>query len=208
MIGLFLRASVASIAISVAIACAVVATIVEASERAVVSAEPSRVALKDSLMRAALTMPRPHDPGETETQYRDRLRTIVDSIGDEAPSRKMAFTVLVTWESESRFDRRVHAGLPHPVWTSDHGRARCLAQIQQSSLTPDWSELAGTDGVSTRRCARATVRILLAQTRLCRSRGETSLAGILAAYGSGRSCEPTPETSVRAARAEALMRRF
>ncbi len=146
------------------------------------------------LLAAALSLPAPwtKTPVETPEQYQARLDTIAKAIAIEAPNKLTAVTVLVVWYDESRFDRRIHAGEEHPIWTQDVGRARCLGQLHVSGLVPraQWERLVGLDIDATRRCARATVRVLLAQRRLCRARGTPGLAQTLAAYASGVTCRP------------------
>lgn len=164
------------------------------------------------LLAAALSLPAPwtKTPVETRAEYEARVGTIAHAIALEAPDKLTAATVLAIWYGESRFDLRVHAGEKHPVWTQDMGRARCLGQLHVSGLVPrtEWERLVGTTLDATRRCARATVRVLLAQRRLCRARGTPGLAETLAAYGSGRHCRPGPRSIKRAATVRRLLARF
>jgi hypothetical protein len=72
-------------------------------------------------------------PGETPEARDARLGTITSSLATAARGAadgqgwtwtEIAAWGLIVWKEESQFDLRVHAGLPHPVWTSDVGRAR------------------------------------------------------------------------------------
>lgn len=118
--------------------------------------------------------------------------------------RARAFALLVLTGSESGgWDPRVHAGLPHPVWTQDNGRAKCLGQLHQNDwLTPDlWQQTVGTDAAATHTCLWATLRLLEGQMRWCRvGYSEEGLAVAYAAYGNGGRCVPTQESRARAAK--------
>lgn len=169
------------------------------------------ISLASALYYVALALPVPStEPGEVKEE---RLGIIGEAIAWEVavqpwPGRfsnvDLAALVLTVWHEETRLDARVHAGEEHPTWTSDHGRSRCLGQIQVSALVPltEWVELAGTDLRSTRRCAAATIRVLRAHA-VCAEEAKDpreAVARILARYGSGISCEPTAATRKRAER--------
>jgi hypothetical protein len=112
----------------------------------------------------------------------------------------------VTMRGESLFDVRVHAGEKHPVWTQDDGKAMCLGQIHVSGIVPEseWRTLAGTDLAATRRCARATMRLLIAHQRHCDARTKVptpqAIARVFASYGTGGQCTPTKRSLERAGR--------
>lgn len=168
------------------------------------------------LLAEATKMPLSPSPDETSLQVRTRLETIASSLAaaakDQADgsgwtSTELAAAALVLWNEESRFDARVHAGLPHPVWTQDQGRARCLGQLHQSALVPpdEWARLAGTDEDATLQCGRATIRVLTAQGRRCGvylgvRADRNRIAQVYAAYGSGGKCRPDDRAWQRADR--------
>ena len=100
--------------------------------------------------------------------------------------------------------RAQHAcGRRHPIWTQDHGRARCMGQLHRTSLVAEWLTVAGTDIDATVRCARATLRVLDSAAWRCgKGHGFTSvaMAWIYAGYASGLSCTATRESERRAHR--------
>lgn len=127
------------------------------------------------------------------------------SEGGVRPQRRdmrRAYALLVLTAGESgAWDPRVHAGLDHPVWHQDHGRARCLGQLHQNRrLTPErWSALAGLDEEATERCLSETLRLLDFAVRYCRvTYDEPGLALAYAAYGNGGRCVATQESRRRA----------
>jgi hypothetical protein len=161
----------------------------------------------EAILAVLLALPSPwyaDGPPETREAYEARLGTIAEAIAAEVErgavlSKRDAAAALVSiWYGESRFALEVHAGTRHPVWTQDDGRAVCMGQLHASGLVPphEWTGLAGTSLVATRRCAAATLRVLLAQYRRC----GRDLARAFAAYGSGSSCQPTERTAARVAK--------
>lgn len=181
------------------------------------------MALKELLLAAATSFAPPwYPPGknpESAEQYRARLDTIAEAIAIESEAatnwglgrRALAAAALTIWYGETRFSYEVHA-LGKSRWTQDWGKARCLGQIHVSRLVPreEWDKLVGSDLHATRLCARATMRVLAAQAAYCRvtSAGESGLARVFAAYGSGRGCAVTPQAKRRAARWSRLMQRI
>jgi hypothetical protein len=152
---------------------------------------------------------------ETDEQRSERVALIDAAIAVEAfesaktsplDARTLAAATKTKWHGESRFAHAVHAGDPGR-YGSDEGRSRCLGQIQASGLVQpvEWRELAGLDEESTRRCARATMRVLSAMARYCQT---TDLAVVFSAYGTGRGCAVTNSGRQRAARARALLARL
>jgi hypothetical protein len=181
--------------------------------------------LTETLLVIALGLPAPwYQPGtepETRDQYQERLQTISTAIALEAEAAddwrwdatSLAAATLVTWYNESRFALEVHSG-SGSRYGEDDGRARCFGQIHQTGLVPkaEWESLAGTDLEATRRCAKATMRVLSVQGRRCgMQQGKPnmwSVARMLAAYGSGKSCAPTKDSTARARRWSKLMQRI
>jgi len=156
-------------------------------------------------------------PGHTETpeERAARVDMIVAVVADEAVefakgspfgAKALAAATLTKWHRESRFAHDVHAGFPGR-YGSDRGRARGLGQIHVSGLVQrhEWEQLAGTDEESTRRCARATMRVLSAMARYCST---TELDVVFGAYGTGAGCRATESSRQRARRAQALIARL
>lgn len=110
--------------------------------------------------------------------------------------------VLAHWYEESRFAYEVHAGIDHPVWTQDVGRARCLGQLHAGPVPPqDWLKLAGLDEAATERCALWTARTLTRMALYCgRDKPVTNvLLGMFSAMG-GAGCAPTVAGRAKLAR--------
>ena len=174
--------------------------------------------LTEALLSVALSLPAPwYAPGknpETPDQYRARVETIAKAVALEADaadgwrwdSVSLAAATLVIWYGESRFALDVHNGSGRSRYGEDDGRARCFGQIHQTGLVPkaEWEKLAGVDLESTRRCARATMKVLSVQGRHCGMRtGKPNMwavARMVAAYGSGKGCAPTKASTLRARR--------
>jgi hypothetical protein len=172
--------------------------------------------LKEALLTIALTLPPPWYPPdknpETAEEYRARLETIVEAIALESKvgqplpegENALAAATLVLWHGESRFELAVHTNVGKTRWGQDYGRARCLGQLHASGLVPkeEWETLAGSDLESTRRCAKATMRMLRAQYWVCRHRTGKGgrVARMYEAYATGRSCQPRQRSKTRAFR--------
>jgi hypothetical protein len=181
------------------------------------------MALKELLLAAILQWQAPwYPPGENPEDpedYRARLAVLAEAVALEASDQKtaaidrraLAAATLTVWYGETRFAYEVHA-LGKSRWSQDVGKARCLGQLHQSKLIPaeEWDHLVGDDLDSTRRCARATMRVLVAMSRYCSigRANESSMAAVFAAYGTGRGCELTTKSRSRARRWAALMRRI
>ncbi len=114
-------------------------------------------------------------PKETNAEYRARMIVIRDAFMLESDDmawrhgkRALRVMTLAIWRAETLFARDVHAGLPG-YFGSDGGRAKCLGQLHITGLVPreEWQRLGGLDLEATRRCARATMRVIIAQTRAC-----------------------------------------
>lgn len=174
--------------------------------------------LAETLLAIMLSLPAPwYQPGknpETPAEYRARLETISKAIAAEAEAAdewrwdttSLAAATLVVWYRESRFALEVHNGSGTSRYGEDNGKARCFGQIHQTGLVPkeEWKQLTGVDLEATRRCARATMRVLTVQGRRCGMQENKpnmwSMARLLAAYGSGKSCAPTKDSTSRARR--------
>lgn len=179
--------------------------------------------LKETLLAAILLWAPPwYPPGEnpeTLDTYRARLETIAEAVAVESEAaaraglgrRALAAATLTVWYGETRFSYEVHVE-GKSRWHQDWGKARCLGQLHVSGLVPkdEWELLVGGDLEATRRCARATMRVLAAQARYCSVKAPTewSLARVFAAYGSGRGCAVTPQAKQRAKRWSTLMQRI
>ena len=162
--------------------------------------------LSAAILAAALSLPSPWRSPEPEDAYRARLETIATAVAIEAQAAtsvhalELAVAVLTIWAHESRFALDVHSG----ERTGDLGRARCLGQVHPSGIVPrrEWLALTGTDLASTRRCARATVRVFAAQARRCVGTSIPLSAGAVArafaGYGTGGSCAAAPWARKRA----------
>jgi hypothetical protein len=181
--------------------------------------------LAEILLAIALTLPTPwYKPGsnpETSLQYRERLGTIATAIAVEAEANEdwqwdptsLAAATFVTWYSESRFALEVHNGSGKSRFGEDDGRARCLGQLHKTGWVPksDWQQLTGTDLEATRRCARATMKVLALQGKRCKMKQKPNMwavARLEAAYAHGMSCAPTKNSTARARRWVKLMDRI
>jgi hypothetical protein len=178
------------------------------------------MALKDVLLAVILHWQAPwYPPGqnpEHPEDYQARLAVLAEAVSIEALEQKtgaigpraLAAATLTVWYGETRFAYEVHA-LGTSRWNQDVGRARCLGQLHQSKLIPEeeWQALVGADLESTRRCARATMRVLIAMSRYCSigSANETSMAQVFGAYGSGRGCLVSTTSKSRARRWSRMM---
>jgi hypothetical protein len=160
-----------------------------------------------------------HPPGqnpETSEQYQARLQTIVDAVTIEAEAlsdarmstRELTAATLTVWYGETRFALGIHAR-GESRFSQDVGKARCLGQVHVSGLVsrPEWDNLVGADLESTRRCARATLRVLKAMARYCEMYNPSlqGLARVFGAYGSGQGCRATEQSQQRARRWQQLM---
>ena len=164
-----------------------------------------------SLLALILRLHVPLDAPKTDELQ--RLSFIAYAIAKETeanpgalPPKVLAAATLSLFWGESRLARGVHAG-ERTRWGSDLGRAKCLGQLHDTGvLEPgEWESLAGTDLESTRRCARATIRVLQRFARWCRYDGtDESLARVYGAYGTGAGCK----TTVQARRRVKILRRF
>ena len=182
--------------------------------------------LSEIILSIVLSLPAPwYQPGknpETPDEYQQRLHTIAEAIALEAQSAEdwrwdetsLAAATLVVWYSESRFALEVHSGSGTSRYGEDEGRARCFGQIHQTGLVPkpEWQSLTGVDLEATRRCAKATMRVLTVQGRRCGMQENKpsmwAVARMVAAYGSGKSCSPTKDSTARARRWSKLMEKI
>jgi len=181
--------------------------------------------LAEILLALALSLPTPwYKPGknpETSLEYRERMQTIATAIALEAQANQdwqwdptsLAAATFVTWYSESKFALEVHNGSGQSRFGEDAGQARCLGQLHKTGWVPKsvWQQLTGIDLEATRRCARATMRVLAMQGKRCKMRSKPNLwavARMEAAYGHGLSCSPTKASTSRARRWAKLMNRI
>jgi hypothetical protein len=181
--------------------------------------------LAEILLAIALSLPAPwYSPGknpESSLEYRERMQTIATALAMEAEANEdwqwdptsLAAATFVTWYSESRFALEVHNGSGKSRFGEDAGQARCLGQLHKTGWVPksDWQKLTGTDLESTRRCARATMKVLAMQGKRCKMKQKPNLwavARIEAAYGHGTNCAPTKNSTARARRWAKLMDRI
>ena len=182
------------------------------------------MAFKELLLAAILTWPAPwYPPGrpnpETSDGYKLRVATIAEAVVIESRDvndwglgrRALVAATLTLWYSETRFSYEVHA-LGTSRWGQDVGKARCLGQLHTSKLVPksEWEQTVGADLEATRRCARATMRVIAAMARMCSATEATPhhMARVFAAYGSGRGCELSAQAQRRAQRWQRLMARI
>ena len=181
--------------------------------------------LESILLATLLSLPAPwYAPGknpETRDEYRARLETVANAVAVEAreakrwswDARSLAAATLVIWYGESRLALEVHNGSGRSRYGEDGGLARCFGQIHATGLVPrpEWEKLTGTDLDSTRRCARATMRVLTVQGRRCGMGRNPNLWGVakmISAYGSGKGCAPTKQSTTRARRWVRLVERM
>lgn len=179
--------------------------------------------LAEILLSIALSLPAPwyrpgHNP-ETVDEYRARLDSISQAIAIEAEATQgwrwdatsLAAATLVTWYAESKFALEVHNGSGRSRYGEDDGRARCFGQLHKTGYVPkaEWETLTGVDLESTRRCARATMRVLTAQGNRCGMKANKpsmwAVARMVAGYMTGRACEPTKASKARARRWSKVM---
>lgn len=183
--------------------------------------------LSEILLAIVLSLPAPwYNAGknpETPSAYQSRLETIAKAIAIEAEAAEnwrwdassLAAATLVIWYGESRFALEVHNGSGKSRYGEDDGKARCFGQLHQTGLVPrdEWQSLTGIDLEATRRCARATMRVLSVQGRRCGMQVDKpsmwAVARMVSAYGSGKkSCAPTKDSTARARRWAKVMERI
>jgi hypothetical protein len=181
--------------------------------------------LQNMLLAIALTLQGPWYPEskrpETDQQRADRIAVITEAIALEAAAQEswqwgtdtLAAATLATFFAESRFALEVHNGQGKTRHGEDQGRAKCLGQLHATGYVPrsEWKTLAGTDLESTRRCARATMRVLAGQAKRCKMGKELSVwsvARLFAMYQSGKSCNVTKSSMMRARHWGRIMRDF
>jgi len=182
--------------------------------------------LAEILLSIALSLPAPwyrpgHNP-ETADEYRSRLESISQAIAMEAHAAEgwrwdatsLAAATLVVWYAESRFALEVHNGSGRSRHGEDDGRARCFGQLHQTGYVPkaEWDTLTGVDLEATRRCARATMRVLTAQGNRCGMKENQpnmwAVARMVAGYMTGKACAPTKASTARARRWSKVMDRI
>lgn len=141
-----------------------------------------------------------------------RLDVIALAIDDVSRTPEEAAGLIVIAYEESRLDPLIHAGLKHPVWTQDHGRARSLWQLHRSGLVRDWDTIGGTDLPATTRAARDALRVLRSATYMCSHSSLLTVSDAeraIAAYGSGAgNCTPTKKSRERAVMWERVRRKL
>jgi hypothetical protein len=135
---------------------------------------------------------------ESPAEFRDRMALIAQSIDTGVKvtgtrqRRQVAMAVVVTFWGESRFSPLIQAG----EHKGDGGKAMCLGQLHQGSLThEEWLGLAGLDLGSTTRCATVTAKRLKSAWWYCHGLDpQSSWLEAFVDYGSGRTCR-AEETS-------------
>jgi len=180
--------------------------------------------LAEILLSLALTMKAQwYPPGrnpETPEEYRARMDVIAQAIAIEAEAAEgwrsdttsLAAATLVTWYAESGFALEVHNGSGRSRYGEDQGKARCFGQLHQTGYVPkaEWQKLTGVDLESTRRCARATMRVLTAQANRCGMKPNKPdnswvMARMWAGYMTGNTCNSIKASRMRARRWNQVM---
>jgi hypothetical protein len=155
--------------------------------------------------------PRGHTP-ESEAARAERLDVIALAIDDVSRTPEQAAVLIVLAYEESRLDPLIHAGLKHPVWTQDRGRARSLWQLHRSGLVRDWDTIGGTDLAATTRAARDALRVVNSASYMCAHSSLLTVSDAeraIAAYGSGSgNCTPTVKSRHRAQMWERVRRKL
>lgn len=178
-----------------------------------------------ALYALAQAIPHRLAPGETAEERDARVHQIVEENYEAAApyasgkgwtrfGLAAAVTVLEGNESGG-FDRRVHAGEKHPVWSQDNGLAHCLAQLHETIATGPvphdvWVRLAGLDVESTALCAKVATAVLVSYAKQCGvflGHRETrwAVARAFAGYHYGGKCVPEDMEERRAAQWEKLV---
>jgi len=166
------------------------------------------------LFETAKELPRSHAPGETEPEEHARLERVSKGYaqavvpyadGKGWTGSELAMALLILIAEETKLDKRIHEGTGHPVWHEDHGRSKCLGQVQASGLVPRqiWATLTGSDDDATLRCAEATATVWVSMAKQCgvwysQRASRAGVAATFMAYGSGGSCTPDERAWSRA----------
>lgn len=159
-------------------------------------------------------LPGSHAPGETREEYIDRSKEVATALAEEATpyangtgwtSTELAAAGAIIWYSETLLDKRIQVGEQHPVWTQDHGLARCGMQLHVSGLVPQdvWERLAGPGIDPIHLCAQYGLRVVVAQARQCGvfigfRANRDRVAKTFASYASGGKCVPSDRDWQRA----------
>jgi hypothetical protein len=217
--GLFLRTTIASVAIASAIACAVVATIVEASERGIeITEETTTVTISPddaARIHAVLLSLQPwHGDVESRSARRIRLGAIAIAIASVSRGdRELAALLIEQGRAESHYAEHVHAGRcgkhpKSPPGECDRLLARSPWQVHRPPSMPlaQWDALRGSSLTATTAAASLAARALRQGRASCGGivgpmRGAVSLAA------TGSSCR-WPGAEARAARARRWMVRL
>jgi hypothetical protein len=166
------------------------------------------------LYATAEKMPHSSAPGETRAEYKMRLQGMTTALahatepyanGQAWTATEFSLAMLELWHAETLFDERVQAGVKHPKWTQDNGKAHCFGQIHVSQLVPEeeWNKMVGTADEAIELCAAATARIWVAQARQCgvwsgQRADRAKVAKVFAAYATGGNCRPSERDWARA----------
>lgn len=186
-----------------------------------------------ALFKVAQAIPHLLAPDETHEQWDERVHMIVEenyeAAGKFADGKgwtrfELASAVTVKQGNESGgFDRRVHAGEVHPVWTQDKGLARCLGQLHETKDQRGnpagpvpravWDKIAGLDLESTALCAHVTTAVLVSHAKQCgvflgRRASRQLVAQAFASYAYGGKCVPEEREWKQALQWETLMMKF
>lgn len=193
----------------------------------------TREHLVAALLKAALAIPHSLAPGETAEERQARVEQIAQANASAALAYAngkgwtafelgLAVTVLQGNESGG-FDKRVHAGEEHPIWTQDKGLARCLGQLHETKddkgnpagpvPRSTWEKLAGLGLESTELCARVTTQVLVSHANQCgvflgRRAQRNLIAQAYASYHFGGKCIPSDSEWKRADQWQALLAKY
>ncbi len=147
---------------------------------------------------------------ETKDEYRARMGLIAQAISDVTQDKQLAMGIVTIFWWESRFSPKLHSG----ERKGDVGHAICMGQHHRNSRSEEaWEALAGTDLEATKRCARATGKVLVSAEAYCRKRRKNRWEGAFTLYGTGRTCDPAktkygPNFRGRGRMHRRLMKRF
>lgn len=206
------RSTLTLIALAITLTCAVVATVVEASERAVeIAREPTRV---DRIHAVLVGLPPWYGDVESPAERRARLRTVAVAIATVARGdTELAALLIEQGRAETHYAEHVHAGRcgrhpKSPPGECDKLRARGVWQVHRppSMALADWDALRGASLAATTASAELAARALRAGRTGCGPvvgpfRGAFSVAA------TGSSCR-WPGAEARAARARVWLGRL
>lgn len=147
----------------------------------------------------------PETPAERVERWTMITKTVIETSEQgyvDFPAADAAAMTLTIFKWESALDYHVHGGEKSPIGHQDHGKARCLGQIQQNGKsTKEWKALAGRSPEATQRCVIAAQEALQYHVKRCKLRRKIPIAKrwlaplnadevavLLHAYGTGHAC--------------------